>query len=106
MQQHDVDGTTTKKSDRDKAWPPNTPGARDKLHQPQNTNYLRDTRDNTKHMVFEVVPAVKPYSTNVELGLAQMETPDKTKSLCGEFTVLDLLTTEALVLLHFSLVHQ
>ena len=29
MQQHDVDDTTTTNSDRGKAWPPNTPGARE-----------------------------------------------------------------------------
>ena len=40
------------------------------------------------------------------LGLAQMETPDKTTSPWGGFTVLDLLTTKALVLLGISTVHQ
>ena len=29
MQQHDIDDTTTRKSDQVKAWPPNTPGARE-----------------------------------------------------------------------------
>ena len=29
MQQHDVDDTTTIKSDQGKAWPVNTPGARE-----------------------------------------------------------------------------
>ena len=28
-QQHDVDDTTTRKSDHGKAWPPNTPGVRE-----------------------------------------------------------------------------
>ena len=32
---------------------------KDTLHQPQNTNSLRDTRDNTTYMVFEGEPAVK-----------------------------------------------
>ena len=32
---------------------------KDPLHQPQNTNSLKDTRDNTTHMVFEGEPAVK-----------------------------------------------
>ena len=29
MQQHDVDDTTTRNFDQDKAWPPNTSGARE-----------------------------------------------------------------------------
>ena len=40
------------------------------------------------------------------LWLAWMETPDMTKSPWGGFTVLDLLTTNALVLLGFSFMHQ
>ena len=43
MQQHDVDDTTTRMSDQDKAWPPNTPGAREaeddiqqQTHTPEN----------------------------------------------------------------------
>ena len=54
----------------------------DTLHQPQNTNSLRDKGDNTTHMVLEVdgEPAVKFHAKNVKVGLGQMETPDKTKS--------------------------
>ena len=40
------------------------------------------------------------------LGPALMETPDKTKSPWGGLTVLDLLTTKALVLIGFSVVHK
>ena len=40
------------------------------------------------------------------LGPARIETPDKTKSPWGGFTALDLLTTKALVLLGFSIMHQ
>ena len=29
VQQHDVDDRTTRKSDQDKGWPPNAPGARE-----------------------------------------------------------------------------
>ena len=39
-QQHEVDDTTTRKSDHGKAWPPNTPGAReadDDIHQQTHT---------------------------------------------------------------------
>ena len=39
------------------------------------------------------------------LGLAQTKTTDKTKSQWGGFTVLDLLTTKALVLSGFGIVH-
>ena len=46
-------------------------------------------------MVFEGELAIKLHAENVEVGLAQMETLDKTKSPWGGFTVLDLLTTNA-----------
>ena len=52
---------------------------KDTLHQPQNTNSLIDTGDNTVHMVFEAENAVKLHEKNVKVGLAQMETPDKNK---------------------------
>ena len=104
MQQHDVDDTKTKKYDQDKAWPPDTPDAReaeDDIHQqtqipenntqgfreqihssneaaqrcpqrhalePQNTNSLRDTGDNTTNMIFEGEPAVKLHAKNVKVG--------------------------------------
>ena len=57
-------------------------------------------------MVFECELAVKLHAKNVEVGLTVMETPDKTKSQLRGFTVLDLLTTKALVLLGFSNIHQ
>ena len=62
----------------------------DTLHQPQKTNSLRETGDNTMHMVFEGEPAVKLHTKNVKVE-AQMETPDKNKSPWGGFSVLDLL---------------
>ena len=37
------------------------------LHQPQNTNSLRDKGDDTMHMVFEGEPAVKLHTKNVEV---------------------------------------
>ena len=42
----------------------------------------------------------------LRLGLARIETPDMAKSPWGEFTVLDLLMTNALVLLGLSIIHQ
>ena len=104
VQQHDVDDTTTRKSDQGKAWSPTTRGARvaeddiqeqsptpennthgleERMHScneatqrsPQrhasptsNYQFLRDTRDNTAHMVFEGEPAVKLQSKNIEVG--------------------------------------
>ena len=57
-------------------------------------------------MVFEGELAVKICAKDVEVGtIAKMETPDKTKSIWARFTVLDLLTTEDLVL-GFSIIHQ
>ena len=38
------------------------------LHQPQNNNSLRDTGDNSTHMVFEGEPAVKLHAKNVRVG--------------------------------------
>ena len=76
------------------------------FQQPLNTNTLRDTRNNTKHMVFEGELPVKLHAKEVEVALARMETPDLTKSPWGGFTVLDLLLTKALVLLGFSIMHQ
>ena len=40
---------------------------KDTLHRPKNTNSLRDTRDNTAHMVFEGEPAVKLHAKNIEV---------------------------------------
>ena len=37
------------------------------LHQKQNTNCLRDTSDNTVHMVFEGEHAVKLHAENIEV---------------------------------------
>ena len=76
------------------------------LHQPQNTNSLRDMGDNTTYMVFEGEPAVNFTPRIKRLGQVQMETPDKTKSPWGGFTIMHLLTTKALVLLEFSIMHQ
>ena len=41
---------------------------KDSLHQPQNTNSLRDTGNNTTHMVFEDEPAIKRHTKNVNVG--------------------------------------
>ena len=86
------------------------------LHQLQNTNSLRDTGDNTTDMVFEDEPAVKLHAkndrvgtsangTSAGLGLAQ-PSPWWLASPWGGLTLLDLLTTKALVLLGFSILHE
>ena len=142
MQQHDVDDTTTRKSDQGKAWPPNTPGAqeaeddiqqktptpennteglgdkclvatkqhrgihKETLHQPQNTISLRDTRDNTTRIVFEFEPTVKLHSKNVEVETSGDGNPRQDQVTMGGFTVLDLPTTNALVMVGFSIMHQ
>ena len=56
---------------------------KDTLHQPQNSNSLRDTGDNTTHMDFEYEPTVKLHAKNVKVGTSANETPDKTKSPWG-----------------------
>ena len=50
----------------------------DTLHQPQNTNSLRDTGDNTTHIVFEGEPDVKLHLKNIKLGTSANRNPDKT----------------------------
>ena len=45
--------------------------------------------------IFEGEPAVKLHAKNIEVGTSANETPDKTKSPWGGFTVLDLLTIKA-----------
>ena len=50
-------------------------------------NSLRDTKDNTVHMVFEGEPAVKLYAKNIEVGTSALESSDRTKSLWGGFTL-------------------
>ena len=79
---------------------------KDTLQQPQNTEYLRDTGDNTTHMVFEGEPAVKFHSKNIEVGTSANGNPRQDQVTMGGYTVLDLLTTKALVLLGFSITHQ
>ena len=49
-------------------------------------------------MVFEGEFAIKLAAKGVEVGTSANATQDKTKSPWGEFTLLDRLTTKALVL--------
>ena len=81
---------------------------KDTLHQPQNTDSLRDTEDDTTHMVFEGEPAVKFHTKNVEVGTSTNGNPrqDQVTMGRGGFTALGLLTTKVLVLLIFSTMHQ
>ena len=80
---------------------------KDTLHQPQNSNSLRDTGDKKSRTYSLKVSLLQNFTPRMStLGLAQMETPDNTKSPWGGFTVLDLLTTKALVLLGFTIIHQ
>ena len=67
-------------------------------------------------MVFEGKLAAKLHAKDVEVGTSAnrnpiqdqvtMETRDKAKSPWGGFTVLDLLTNKALILLRFNIMHQ
>ena len=45
------------------------------FHQLQNTNSLRDTRNNTKHMVFEVELAAKFHAKYLEVGTSTERNP-------------------------------
>ena len=46
---------------------------KDTLHQPQNTNSLRDMGANTTHMVFEGEPTVKFNTKKIEVGTSANE---------------------------------
>ena len=48
---------------------------KDTLHQPQNNNYLTDTRDNTAYMVFEGESAAKPHAKIIEVGTSANRKP-------------------------------
>ena len=61
------------------------------FHQPQNTNSLRDTGNNTTYMVFDGELDVKLYAKDVEVRTcSDKKKHAKTKSLRGGLTVLDL----------------
>ena len=61
---------------------------------------IQCTRSSKVSMLSNVTPSMS------RLGVTSIETPDKTKSPWGGLTVLDLLTTKALVLLGFIIMHQ
>ena len=45
------------------------------FHQPQNTNSLRDTENNTMHMVFEGEICVKLHAKDVDVGTISDKNP-------------------------------
>ena len=53
------------------------------LHQPQNTNYLQDTRDNVTYMQFGDEPAVKLHAKNVEVGTSANGNPRQDQVIMG-----------------------
>ena len=48
---------------------------KDMVQQLQNTNSLRDTGENTRHMVFKGEPAVKLHAKNVKVGTSANGNP-------------------------------
>ena len=70
---------------------------KDKLHQPQNINSLRDMIDNTAHISFEGEPAVKLQAKNIEVGTRANGNPRQDKVTIGRVHRLDLLTIKAFV---------
>ena len=56
---------------------------KDTLHQPQNMNSLRDTGDDTAHMVFEGEPPVKLHTKNVEVGTSANGNPRQDQVTMG-----------------------
>ena len=69
------------------------------IHQPQNTYSLRDTGNNTTHMVFEYDLAIKLHTTTVEVGTSSDRNHRQYQVTMLRAPVLDLLTTKAFVLL-------
>ena len=53
------------------------------LHQPKNTNSLRDTGNNTTHAVFEGEHAVKLHAKNVEVGISSDRIPRQDQVTMG-----------------------
>ena len=56
---------------------------KDTLHQPENTNSLKDTGDDTTYMVYEGEPAVKLQMKNVEVGTSTNGNPTKDQVTMG-----------------------
>ena len=54
-------------------------------HQPQNTNSLRDTGNNTMHMVFEGELAVKLQAKDVKVGTSSDRNPRQDQVTMGRF---------------------
>ena len=68
---------------------------------------LWETRETIPRTLSSKVSLLSNFTPKMSrLGLARKETPDKTKSPWRGLTVLDLLTTKALVFLGFSIMHQ
>ena len=57
---------------------------KERLHQPQNSNSLRDKRDNTTHMVLEGELAVKLHAKNIEVETSANGNLRQDPSLYGE----------------------
>ena len=82
------------------------------FHQPQNTNSLRDTGNNTTHTVFQGELAVELHANDVEVGTSSDRNHRPCGHVCplksswGGHTVLDLVTTKAFVFGGFSIMHQ
>ena len=57
---------------------------RDMLHQPQNTNSLRDMGGNTMHIVFKGDPAVKLLAKNVKVGTSANVNPRQDQVTMGK----------------------
>ena len=76
------------------------------LHQPQNTNSLRNTRDNTEHIFFEGEPAVILHAKNTEVGGSANENPRQDKVTMGRVHSPGSTNHQSLSLLVFSIMHH
>ena len=79
---------------------------KDTLHQPQNKNSLRETRDNTTYMVFEDEPAVKLYAKNVEVGTSANGNHRQDQVTMGRVHSPESINQQSISFVRIQLMHQ
>ena len=79
---------------------------KDTLHQSQNTNSLRDTGNNTTHMVFEGEPAVKLHAMNVKVETSTNGNPRQDQVTMGKVDSPRSANHESLSFVRIRIVHQ
>ena len=76
------------------------------FHQTKKKNYLRDTGNNTTHMVFECELAVKLHAKDVEVGTSSDRNPRQHQITLGRAQSPGSTNEKALVLLGFNIMNK